>query len=261
MRVLELFSGIGGMHYALKSVQEMCPDFKFNVVQAIDISDVANQVYKHNFPEVDVKGRNICGITPKMLEKWQIDAIFMSPPCQPFTRQGNQKDLKDNRSQPFLHIMNELLPKASSLNYILLENVKGFEGSEAHKLLTETLQTCGFKYQEFLLCPKQLGIPNSRLRYYLIATKDDSFVQGADIITKVTEISCPDILEKFSNTPIKSLSNYKTDENDPFEIESLLLKDQTLGKHAEVFDIVQSDSKGSCCFTKAYGKYAEGTGN
>ena len=32
-------------------------------------------------------------------------------------------------------------------------------------------------------------------------------------------------------------------------------------KHAEVFDIVNPDSQQSCCFTKAYGKYAEGTGS
>ena len=94
----------------------------------------------------------------------------MSPPCQPFTRQGHQKDISDNRSQPFLHIVQELLPNVKSLNYILLENVKGFEESKAHQILIKAVNDSGFKYQEFLLCPKQLGIPNSRLRYYMIAS-------------------------------------------------------------------------------------------
>ncbi|POI26986.1 hypothetical protein CIB84_009264, partial [Bambusicola thoracicus] len=53
--------------------------------------------------------------------------------------------------------------------YLLLENVKGFESSSARNELLRTLETCGFKYQEFLLSPTCLGIPNSRLRYFLIA--------------------------------------------------------------------------------------------
>ena len=49
LKVLELFSGIGGMHYALKTA---CPGDRSEVVAAVDISEVANQVYRHNFPHV-----------------------------------------------------------------------------------------------------------------------------------------------------------------------------------------------------------------
>ena len=59
----------------------------------------------------------------------------------------------------------------SRLNYILIENVKGFEISKAHDMLIEMLEKNGFNFQEFLLCPKQIGIPNARLRYYMIASK------------------------------------------------------------------------------------------
>jgi tRNA (cytosine38-C5)-methyltransferase len=40
----------------------------------------------------------------------------------------------------------------------------------------------------------------------------------------------------------------------------LLLSDSILLKHAEVLDIVKASSVRSCCFTKAYGRYVEGTG-
>ena len=257
VKVLELFSGIGGMHYALKEAQKILPDFEFDVVRAIDISDVANQVYKHNFPNVEVKGSNICGLTPELLMKLQINAIFMSPPCQPFTRQGNQKDIGDNRSEPFLHIVQQLLPNVQSLNYILLENVKGFEKSKAHEILVKTLSDCDFKYQEFLICPKQLGIPNSRMRYYLIATKNQSFKQGDHLISDLSNVAAE--REMFQHKEA-NLESYIHHENDPFKIDQVLLDDKILGRHAEVFDIVQGHSKQSCCFTKAYGKYAEGTG-
>ncbi|KAG8443221.1 hypothetical protein GDO86_011866 [Hymenochirus boettgeri] len=95
--------------------------------------------------------------------------ILMSPPCQPFTRIGLQGDISDPRAKSFLYIL-DILPRLQKTpSYILLENVKGFESSEAREALISTLQKCGYTYQEFLLSPTCLGIPNSRLRYFLIA--------------------------------------------------------------------------------------------
>ncbi|XP_037017708.2 tRNA (cytosine(38)-C(5))-methyltransferase isoform X3 [Artibeus jamaicensis] len=95
--------------------------------------------------------------------------ILMSPPCQPFTRIGLQGDVTDPRTSSFLYIL-DILPRLQKLpKYILLENVKGFEVSSTRDLLIKTVENCGFQYQEFLLSPTSLGIPNSRLRYFLIA--------------------------------------------------------------------------------------------
>ncbi|CAH2039407.1 unnamed protein product, partial [Iphiclides podalirius] len=44
-RVLELYSGIGGMHIALKESR-----INGEVVAAVDINTIANEVYCHNFP-------------------------------------------------------------------------------------------------------------------------------------------------------------------------------------------------------------------
>ncbi|XP_072010322.1 tRNA (cytosine(38)-C(5))-methyltransferase [Engystomops pustulosus] len=95
--------------------------------------------------------------------------ILMSPPCQPFTRIGLQGDVSDPRAKSFLYVL-EILPRLQKTpKYILLENVKGFESSEARDTMIRTLEGCGYKYQELLLSPPCLGIPNSRLRYFLIA--------------------------------------------------------------------------------------------
>ncbi|XP_043916545.1 tRNA (cytosine(38)-C(5))-methyltransferase isoform X2 [Protopterus annectens] len=95
--------------------------------------------------------------------------ILMSPPCQPFTRIGLQGDVMDPRTKSFLHIL-DILPSLKKLpKCILLENVKGFETSSARDKLIVALKNCGYVYQEFLLSPTCIGIPNSRLRYFLIA--------------------------------------------------------------------------------------------
>ncbi|NXU58862.1 TRDMT methyltransferase, partial [Turnix velox] len=139
------------------------------VVAAVDVNTLANEVYKHNFPGTPLWSKTIEGITLKEFDRLSFDMILMSPPCQPFTRIGLQGDVSDPRTKSFLYIL-EILPRLQKLpKYLLLENVKGFELSSARNELLQTLETCGFKYQEFLLSPTCLGIPNSRLRYFLIA--------------------------------------------------------------------------------------------
>ena len=53
-----------------------------------------------------------------------ISAIVMSPPCQPFTRQGLQKDIGDARTEPLLNVI-KMIPDLERLDYALVENVKG----------------------------------------------------------------------------------------------------------------------------------------
>ncbi|NXY86582.1 TRDMT methyltransferase, partial [Alcedo cyanopectus] len=139
------------------------------VVAAVDVNTLANEVYKHNFPSTPLWAKTIEGITLKEFDRLSFDMILMSPPCQPFTRTGLQGDVSDPRTRSFLYIL-DILPRLQKLpKYLLIENVKGFESSSARNELLRTLEMCGFKYQEFLLSPTCLGIPNSRLRYFLIA--------------------------------------------------------------------------------------------
>ncbi|CAH1787568.1 unnamed protein product [Owenia fusiformis] len=162
-RILEFYSGIGGMHYAAK--ESGCD---FTVVGAADINTTANQVYTHNFPQTKLLQRCIESFSVKELESLDPNMILMSPPCQPFTRVGLQRDSEDPRTKSFFHILS-LIPRLPCIQYILVENVKGFETSLTRNQLVDTLTKCSFTFQEFLLTPTQFGVPNSRLRYYMIA--------------------------------------------------------------------------------------------
>ena len=62
----------------------------------------------------------------------------------------------------------------------------------------------------------------------------------------------------FSND--SSIRSYIDLDKDPFKKENLEILPKILLKQAEVFDIVNPESKSSCCFTKSYGKYVIGTG-
>ncbi|XP_047205219.1 tRNA (cytosine(38)-C(5))-methyltransferase isoform X3 [Girardinichthys multiradiatus] len=267
LRVLELYSGIGGMHYALKE-----SGISAQVVAAVDINTTANKIYKHNFPDTPLWNNTIEGIPLDDFNKLSFDMIMMSPPCQPFTRLCK-------------------LP-----GFILLENVKGFESSSARDRLLKTLMDCGYTFQEFMISPTSVGIPNSRLRYFLIAKHpaENSSIQTSAKACGFYEperdfpslsSTCPSTGQPAEQNPSAYVlykheapadTRRKTNQNKNLfvrqiqdflepemnvDMECYLLKPKTLLRYGSILDIVQAQSRRSVCFTKAYGRYVEGTGS
>lgn len=291
LRVLELYSGIGGMHYALKE-----SSVPAEVVAAVDVNTTANEIYKHNFPNTPLLPKTIEGMTLQDFDKLNFDVILMSPPCQPFTRIGLQGDVADPRTKSFLYIL-ELLPRLSKRpRFILLENVKGFETSAARDALLKTLRECDYSFQEFLISPSSLGIPNSRLRYFLIAKRPPgsfSFPTSAEIMEGFPMSESPDSLTVPHNHPTSSecereksgtiIFKLETEQDlerkriqdsqesvrrlqdflqeDEEDMDQYLLSSKTLLRYALLMDVVQPSSRRSVCFTKGYGHYVEGTGS
>ncbi|XP_029687750.1 tRNA (cytosine(38)-C(5))-methyltransferase-like isoform X3 [Takifugu rubripes] len=258
MRVLELYSGIGGMHYALIE-----SNLSYQVVAAVDINTTANQVYTHNFPNTALLNKTIEGITLEEFNKLSFDMILMSPPCQPFTRIGLQRDLDDPRTKSFLHIV-DLLPRLSKAPlYILLENVKGFEKSAAREYLVKTLRECQYTVQEMMVSPTHVGIPNSRLRYYLMAKRsaqqksDAQTGQEAPVSFHPTFQNLSPTTDELQELQIQAFLEPQEDVHEPQH----LLPPKTLLRYAQLLDIVRPSCRRSVCFTKGYRKYVEGTGS
>ncbi|XP_036376595.1 tRNA (cytosine(38)-C(5))-methyltransferase [Megalops cyprinoides] len=298
LRVLELYSGIGGMHYALKE-----SGVSAEVVAAVDVNTTANEIYRHNFPGTPLWPKTIEGLTLNDFNKLGFDMILMSPPCQPFTRIGLQGDVSDPRTKSFLYIL-DVLPRLNKLpRFILLENVKGFETSSARDSLVQTLKDCGYSYQEFLLSPTCLGIPNSRLRYFLIAratpgsfsfrtapglilesfpnsaangnTPDHAPIPDGCPPTSSEEAESGRVLYKMetprelerkqsqdADQSIRRIQEFLEEEGGTgMDMERYLLPPKTLLRYALLMDIVRPTCRRSVCFTKGYGHYVEGTGS
>ncbi|XP_017854844.2 tRNA (cytosine(38)-C(5))-methyltransferase [Drosophila busckii] len=245
--VLELFSGIGGMHFAFKYAQ-----LKGEVVAAMDVNTVANAVYAHNYKTTNVKTRNIQSISEKEVRKLNANMLLMSPPCQPHTRQGLQRDTEDKRSCALTHLC-ELIPQCETLKYVLMENVKGFETSQARKQFIEALENANFNWREFILTPSQFNVPNTRHRYYCIARRDKDFdFEAGKIWDHMPGVSSSCALETMCT--ISSI----LEPNVPSEA---LVPDDVLTKRVLVMDIVHPEQSKSMCFTKGYTHYTEGTGS
>ncbi|KAI7754990.1 hypothetical protein M8C21_016354 [Ambrosia artemisiifolia] len=120
-RVLEFYSGIGGMRYSA-----MKAGVKAQMVEAFDINDLANDVYQHNFGHRPFQG-NIQTLSAADLDRYRANVWLLSPPCQPYTRQGLQKQSADARASSFLRIL-EIIPELKQPPVmIFVENVVGFE--------------------------------------------------------------------------------------------------------------------------------------
>jgi len=161
MRVVELFSGIGGCARALGN--------RADVRLAIDQSEHARAVYGLNFPDHPQRAWNLAGVKARQLSV-DADLWWLSPPCQPFTVRGQRRDIDDPRCRPLLRLVS-LLAEVGP-RHLALENVPGFATSRMRDHLIETLDTLGYHHRERLLCPTQLGIPMRRRRYYLVASRD-----------------------------------------------------------------------------------------
>lgn len=250
MRAVEFYSGIGGWHHAIKELSQ-----PIEVVGAFEINTAANLVYRHNFPLTPIYQRNIEALKVSDLSLLAADIWFLSPPCQPYTRLGYKKDLNDSRSKSFAHLL-ELLDKLTNQpRWIFLENVVGFESSIGRDLLVKTLSRHNYFLEEYHLNPIDFGVPNSRLRYYLVAKKSDGISIDPPTNMIRTNLNGEDrgapltlCLSEFLETNLSLERRYH-------------LSDAVLLRYSRILDIVKPSARRSCCFTKAYSHYLEGTGS
>ena len=266
--VFEFFSGIGGMCESLNQIKNI----KIKKIFPFDININSNITYEYNYK---IKSFNI-SIESFSLKNYEdlVDQnrddktlIFwtMSPPCQPYTRQGKVEGLNDNRTNAFTHLMNNIFKKTKYLpDLFFLENVKNFEISEANEMLINILSSKGYSYLQFLLSPIQFNIPNSRLRFYLIASKLKKFDLEDYTNNKNKIIQEPNILFENKIFPKINIKNYLNinQEEDFIKNKNYYLSKEVLEKKGCLsMDIVTLEKYNTNCFTKSYTKLFKGTGS
>lgn len=227
-RILELFSGLGAWRWAAGD--------RGAVAAAYDISSVANEAYELSHGDRPI-AKELATLPAETLAAHGADTWLLSPPCQPYCRMGQRKDLADRRSRALVHLL-DLLGQAPP-ERLALENVEGFAGSETHALLLTGLAHHGLQYREFRLCPTRFGIPNQRPRYFLVASRRP--------LRFLDPPSAPP-------GPVGELL-------DPEEREELYLDPDLLSRHGPGLDIVTAESRRTACFIGGYGRRYVGSGS
>lgn len=172
MKIIELFSGIGGF---AKGFEEAGYHFDEHYFSEIDKHAIAN--YKYNFPNAkyigsvtDIPNGNFTGI----------DLITFGSPCQDFSLAGQRKGLNGDRSsliKEAIRLITDIRPV-----FFIWENVKGAFSSNAGADFTAILQefaNIGGGYRlEWQLLNTKWFLPQNRERIYLVghlATTERSF--------------------------------------------------------------------------------------
>ncbi|HEY3271843.1 MAG TPA: DNA cytosine methyltransferase [Geothrix sp.] len=228
MKVLELFSGLGGWRCALGG--------RGSVAAAYDVSEAANATYALNHG-YRPKARELATVPPAELAAHGADTWLLSPPCQPFCRMGNHQGLADRRSRAFRHLM-ELFRDAPP-EHLVLENVRGFLGSDAHALLAERTKAHGMHQLDLQACPSRFGLPNQRPRVFIVASRKP-----------LTTRPLPD-------RPPRGLAEFLDPEEDP----ALYLRPGILSRHRHGMDFVTPEDRRSTCFIGGYGQRFVGSGS
>ena len=228
MRVLELFSGLGGWRLALQN--------RGSVVAAYDVSEAANATYALNHGD-HPRAKELAHVPQSELAALGADTWLLSPPCQPFCHMGNHDGLEDRRSRAFLHLM-ELFEQAPP-ERLVLENVPGFLGSAAHALLSRHIKRHGMHQLDLQACPSRFGLPNQRPRVFIVASRKP-----------LTALTPPDL-------PPRPLAEFL----DATEDEALYLRTEKHSRHHQGLDLVTPGDRRSACFIGGYGRRFVGSGS
>lgn len=252
--VLELFSGIGGMRCGLSEGVGSEQHLKFT---SIDLNEFCNKVYNESFGDRPLT-LDICALNVDWFEKLKADVWTMSPPCQPYSRQGKGLGSRDERGKPLHHLIHVIDQLVHAPKLIIVENVKNFEESDSFHILKTKLERKGYSLYGYLLNPLYLGFPNSRLRFFLVAVLDG---KKNEFMIRCNDLSYPEFdrldLVNWHQKIIRDFLCPHHDTECGLEVpESLLAKPASFA-----FDIVSKQSKQCLCFTRSYKKYINGTGS
>lgn len=231
IRALELYCGIGGFAAAAAGTN-------IRIAGAVDQSPAALDVYRLNFPGHDAWQLNLENVTKEELQTVKADFWWLSPPCQPYTMRGAGRDAADPRALSFRRILDVTARMTADglPSHLALENVEGFARSEMRSRLVRLLSERGYRVQECMLCPTELGVPMRRPRYYLMASR--------------RRLEPPILV---ADMPLKPLGDYLDGNGRDGD---LLLAGDVVEKFGKGFRILDpTDPKAyTTCFTSGYGR-------
>lgn len=187
--VVSTFSGCGGS----------CLGFKmagYRTLWASEFVDAARDVYRTNFPGVQVDERDIRDVKPEEIlsaigrERGDVDVLEGSPPCAAFSTAG-KRSAKWGESTPY----SETVQRSDDLFFELArivdgvqprvfvaENVSGLIKGVAKgyfKAILARLQACGYRVEARLLDASWLGVPQARQRLIFVGVREDLGVDPA----------------------------------------------------------------------------------
>jgi DNA (cytosine-5)-methyltransferase 1 len=159
LKLLDLFSGIGGFSLGLESTGY------FKTIAFVEKDKFCHEVLKKNFPNIPIESevRNVKG------NKYKADIITGGFPCQPFSVAGKRKGTDDDRYlwDETIRIIQECKPR-----WFIGENVEGIINIQNGMVLRQVcndLEEEGFEVQCLVIPASSIGAWHQRKRVWILA--------------------------------------------------------------------------------------------
>jgi len=158
LKLLDLFSGIGGFSLGLESTGG------FETIAFVEKDDFCQKVLKKHWPNTTIEGdiRNVKG------DKYEADIITGGFPCQPFSVAGKRKGTDDDRYlwDETIRVVRECKPR-----WFIGENVEGLininNGLVLRQVQTD-LEKEGFEVQCLVIPASGIGAWHQRKRIWIM---------------------------------------------------------------------------------------------
>ena len=158
LKVLDLFSGIGGFSLGLERTGG------FETVAFCEIEKFPQKVLRKHWPEVpifeDVRKLDATGLG-------RIDCVVGGFPCQPWSLAGERKGTEDDRDlwPEMLRVITNAAPE-----WVIGENVRGFvnEPMGLERSISD-LEDAEYKVQTFIVPACAVDAPHRRERVWIVA--------------------------------------------------------------------------------------------
>jgi len=159
LKLLDLFSGIGGFSLGLESTGQ------FETIAFVEKDEFCQKVLKKNFNNIPIESevRNVKG------DRYAADIITGGFPCQPFSVAGKRKGTDDDRYlwDETIRVIRECKPR-----WFIGENVEGIINIQEGVVLRQVcddLEKEGFEVQCIVIPASGIGAWHQRKRVWIIA--------------------------------------------------------------------------------------------
>lgn len=157
MRVVDLFSGCGGMSLGFQQAG-------FEIISAFDNWHPAVRIYRENFAHEIYEEDISEDATLQKIVALEPDVVIGGPPCQDYSIAGKRKlGERANLTIRFAETVVAALPE-----WVVFENVYNIERYATLPEMKQLLSDAGYGLTTMVLDASHCGVPQRRKRFFLV---------------------------------------------------------------------------------------------
>lgn len=196
IRIVDLFSGCGGMTIG---IVEACRALNMSAeaLCGVDTDQKSLSVFERNFESALAVNRSVYRYLDgdlgtqltrheRIVKRWierkgSADIVVGGPPCQGHSSLNNVTQGSDPKNRLYLRMARAA--EVLDPDHLIIENVIGvqYDDEGVFDVSRRYLESLGYTVQSMILRGEKIGVPQTRARVFMVATKRDRFTERKHI--------------------------------------------------------------------------------